>query len=198
MQRRDLLKLSAMFLGGTVSASLSQALLADVSANPKAFVRVFDAGQQQSVKLLSDMIIPNTDTPGAVEAGVHDFIATIVDEWYTETERSIFMEGLAALDTYCQEHSQQHFHLTDESGRVAALQYMEKLASQYKSPQAATQMARPAIDETEPFFTKLKGLVVLGYYTSEVGSTQELAYRPVPGTYNGDYDFAQVGRQWSH
>ncbi len=34
------------------------------------------------------------------------------------------------------------------------------------------------------FFRTLKELTVLGYYTSEVGATQELQYTPVPGRYD--------------
>jgi hypothetical protein len=52
-------------------------------------------------------------------------------------------------------------------------------------------------DEKSPFFFKLKQLTVLGYYTSEVGGTKELSYNPVPGSYEGDYDFDKVGHQWS-
>jgi hypothetical protein len=57
---------------------------------------------------------------------------------------------------------------------------------------------REAPDEQSPFFYKLKLLTVLGYYTSEVGATQELSYNPVPGRYEGDVDFDKVGRQWSY
>jgi hypothetical protein len=48
-----------------------------------------------------------------------------------------------------------------------------------------------------PFFTKIKELTVLGYYTSEVGAQQELSYNPMPMRYEGDYDFVKVGKQWS-
>ena len=40
-------------------------------------------------------------------------------------------------------------------------------------------------------------LVVLAYYTSEVGATQELSYLAVPGGYDGDTPFSEVGRAWS-
>ena len=55
-----------------------------------------------------------------------------------------------------------------------------------------------ADDQHAPFFNKIKELTVLGYYTSEVGATRELAYNPVPGKFDGDYDYAKVGRQWSY
>ncbi len=51
-------------------------------------------------------------------------------------------------------------------------------------------------DPNSPFFTKLKELVVLGDYTSEVGATQELVDAPMPGYYDGNVDFNMVKRQW--
>lgn len=198
MQRRELIKLSAVLLGGATSATLSQALLAGVQSAPAAFTKVFDDSQQQTVRILCDLIIPETDTPGAVEAGVHEFVGTIVDEWYTETEKTIFMEGLAALDQFCIEKVNLSFHLADEPTRVSALQEQEAMAKKYKGPQGGAAFGPPVIDENEPFFSKLRELVVLGYYTSEIGSTHELAYRPVPGVYNGEYEFSKVGKQFSH
>jgi len=38
---------------------------------------------------------------------------------------------------------------------------------------------------------------VLGYYTSEAGATTELAFNPVPGRYDGNVDFATLGKQWT-
>jgi hypothetical protein len=48
-----------------------------------------------------------------------------------------------------------------------------------------------------PFFAKIKELTVLGYYTSAVGSQQELIYRPVPGAYRGHAHFDASSRQWT-
>ena len=198
MQRRELIKLSALLLGTAASFSVSRALLAGANAAPGAAAKVFNSTQQTAIDLLSDMIIPTTDTPGAVAAGVPDFIASIIGEWYTDTERDIFFAGLNALDKYCFKQKGQPFHQATEATRIAALQDQERLAAEYKSAIPGELLAKPAEDEHAPFFKKIKELVVLGYYSSEVGATQELAYRPVPGEYNGNYEFAKVGRQWSH
>ena len=47
-----------------------------------------------------------------------------------------------------------------------------------------------------PFYLKLKELTVIGYYTSQAAATTELDYQPVPGHYDGDARFDEVGRQW--
>ena len=47
------------------------------------------------------------------------------------------------------------------------------------------------------FFSQIKSLTVLAYYTSEVGATQALIYDPVPGVYIGDADFSQYGKHFT-
>jgi hypothetical protein len=46
------------------------------------------------------------------------------------------------------------------------------------------------------FFRTMKELTLVGYYTSEPGSTQELHVMPM-GPYKGDIPLAQVGRAWA-
>ena len=70
MQRRELLKLSVALLGAAASASVSRALLADCGPRTISDAAAFPGSQRASVELLADMIIPTTDTPGAVAAGV--------------------------------------------------------------------------------------------------------------------------------
>lgn len=198
MHRRELLKLTALLLGGAASASVTRAVLAGAPINPGLGRVIFNEGQQASVALLSEMIIPTTDTPGAIKAGVPDFIATIVSQWYNEVERKVFFEGLHALDAHCQAAEGVPFHEAGEATRIAALREQEQITVNYQSQQAAAgghPMAKNP-DGNLPFFGKLKELVVVGYYTSEVGATQELSYLPMPGFYDGDYDYAKVGRRW--
>ena len=97
MNRREILKLSAMMLGTTMSASLSQAIMAGVKPGTLPNVNL-SADQSKNIAMLAEMFIPTTYTPGAIAAGVPEFIETIITEWYRVEERAIFMDGLAALD----------------------------------------------------------------------------------------------------
>lgn len=191
MYRRDLLKFSSLLLGGAVSGSVSNALAAAAPIHSGLSETIFNEGQQVSVALLSEMIIPTTDTPGAIEAGVPDFIATIVSEWYKTDERGSFFRGLKSLDEYCQAVDDSSFHNASEDLRLEALRKQEQIAREHpvtESDQANT--------EEQPFFDQIKELVVVGYYSSEIGAKQEWRYLPMPGQYDGDYDFSQVERQW--
>lgn len=48
----------------------------------------------------------------------------------------------------------------------------------------------------QAFFRTLKELVVVGYYTSKPGATQELRMQPM-GSWKGDIPYARVGRAWA-
>ncbi len=61
--------------------------------------------------------------------------------------------------------------------------------------QAARQKALEAMDKDA--FTMLKELTVLGYFSSEIGATQALAYDKVPGGYWGNLDLKPGQKSWA-
>jgi hypothetical protein len=60
---------------------------------------------------------------------------------------------------------------------------------------AARQKALEAMDKDA--FAMLKELTVLGYFSSEIGATQALAYDKVPGGYWGDLDLKPGQKSWA-
>jgi len=169
MNRRTLLQILALAATGALHAKPAASKL--------------DETQQKLLAELAELILPRTDTPGAIDAGVPAFIDHIVSDWYTPVERAIFVAGLGTVAA------------AGPAKRVAALQSLEQQAASYAPPPGSSVFGKP--DERSPFFFKLKLLTVLGYYTSEVGSTSELTFNPVPGRYDGDVDFATLGKQWT-
>lgn len=181
MNRRTLLQILALAASGALHAKPSASKL--------------DETQQQMVAELAELILPRTDTPGAIDAGVPAFVDHIVSDWYSVRERAIFMEGLRAIDVFCRSNFRRSFSAADTAQRIAALRSLEQRAASYAPPPGTSVFGKP--DERSPFFFKLKLLTVLGYYTSEAGATTELAFNPVPGRYDGNVDFATLGKQWT-
>lgn len=182
MDRRELLKVLALALGGSVSGSCSRALLSadDFAAGQQP--ELFDAGQSANVAALAELIIPQTETPGAIQAGVPEFIHRIVAQWYTADERAAFLAGLKALKAASRARYRVEFANASDEQRAALLR--------------AFEAAKPSSTE-RAFFLRVKELTVLGYYTSEIGGQQELLYRPVPGAYHGHSMLSAHARQWT-
>lgn len=128
-----------------------------------------------------EAIIPATETPGAAEAGVVDYIEVIVSEWMEAADRSRFMTGL--------------------SEAMARADPAPSDPVEETSPERWVPVLRSLEEETEaggrrstPFFRQLKGLTLHGYYTSRVGMMGELLYRPLPGRFEGCVDLSEVTR----
>ena len=196
MQRREILKMTAVALAAGLSGSLARHALAGQLPSAKAATALINPEARAMIANLAELIIPATDTPGAIEAGAPAFIEMMVMDWYKEGERKIFFDGLEGLNAFCQQHYRKRFLECSAGQQTAALVEAENQAKAYRAPPGFDIMSK-AVDENTPFFTKLKELTVLGYFTSELGSKKELAYNPMPMRYDGDYPFSSIGHQWS-
>lgn len=194
MQRRDLLKLLAASAGLQISPSIAAAIEYGLDTAPLKN-GVLDSIQLKNISVLTEMIIPTTDTPGAISAGVPQFIATIIESWYEKAEREVFEAGLTRIEEATRAAEACSFFQAspDLRNRLLALQEEEALA--YKASQGATSAFSKEHDANSPFFAKLKELVIVGYYTSEIGCTVEQVYAPMSGSYEGNLDFSDFGRR---
>ena len=100
---------------------------------------------------LVDMIIPESDTPGAREVGVH----AMLDEDLAKDSQSlgILRDGMAAL----REHG------------------FEDMTAQQRIDVLTRHSESDGQDKT--FFETLKGLTIDAYYSTEVGLVEELGYQ---------------------
>src|ERR1700688_4523565 len=104
MQRRDVWK---MLAAGAVLPVFSSPLAAffreaQAQTGPGYKLRTLNPHQNATVVTMTDLIIPETDTPGAKAARVNEFIDVILTEWATPEERKNFLDGLAGIDKQSQ------------------------------------------------------------------------------------------------
>lgn len=139
--------------------------------------------QDRLVSEIAEMIIPVTDSPGAKEARVNEFIDLMLADCYYETDQRSFIEGLERMEKAC-------LHQFDRSFLEASIEQrtilLKKEARPEKDPDNATR-----------FFQIVKELTLLGYFTSKVGATQALAYRPIPGKFEGCIPLAKGQKGWA-
>lgn len=191
MQRRDALKL--LFTGAVLPALPPEAFALLRQAHPSAgyTIRTFNAHQNATVITMTDLIIPETDTPGAKGAKVNEFIDLILTDWATETERTNFLNGLAGVDKQSNELFGKDFVDASPVQQTALLRAMDDAALAERAPARVTGnfLLNPAqARDTQlqgNFWVVFKGITVHGYYTSEIGYSQELKLQIIPGAYRG-------------
>jgi len=182
LDRRGLLTGAAAILGVELAAPLARALAAEAAPGFAASHAAFTPEQRALVAAVSERIVPTTDTPGAIAAGVPDFMEMMIADWYQSTDRQEFMDGLGILEGYSWIQFEKSF-----AGLVPEEQ--DLVLTQAMTGRIASLPGR--------FFEHCRQLVVLGYYTSEIGCKQERVYVPVPGRYDGKYPYAEVRRVFS-
>jgi hypothetical protein len=186
VDRRTALKHMALAFGLALSAQ-SMALMAASFSIPKDLTRrkntALNAQELNLVRELGELIIPTTDTPGAIAAGVHDFINHQLAYCFNAQEQQEILTGLKNLDARAQTQHQHDFLSCSKTEQHALLTNME-----------AGQQGFTAQDHHA--FKQFKSLVALGYYTSEIGASQELAYAAIPGGYKA-IKFAEIGKAWA-
>lgn len=141
---------------------------ADVESGRPYVPQFFKSHQFETVKLLTEMIIPTDDEPGAKEAKVGDYIDFVVfsAQEFKPSLGGEWIAGLVLLDRDSQKQFGKPFRLASEAERVRLL----------------TDMSLPERDpkthhEGYAFFRLLKDMTVEGFYTSRIGLIDVLDYQ---------------------
>ncbi len=192
MDRREALRRTALLMGGAISAPAIAGILKGCKATPgidwtPVFLTVQDAAV---VTAVAGIIIPKTDTPGAIEAGVPAFIDRMLKEVYTPEDQQFFSGGIASFNEETRkEYHEDFIDLDDE----------EQFAFVKKVHDAAIENDKSSDPPKRPFILMMKELTMLGFFTSEVGATQVLQYEAVPGRYRGCVPLSEAGegRTWA-
>jgi len=182
LDRRDLFAGVAALLGAELVAPLARALAAEMPAGFTPSHAAFTSDQRTLVAAISERIIPATDTPGAIAAGVPAFVEMMLSDWYESTERNDFMAGLGVFEGYSRAQFEKPF---------------AALAPEEQDLMLTQAMMHKITGLPFNFFEHVRQLTITGYYTSEIGCKQERVYVPVPGHYDGKYSYAQVRRVFS-
>jgi hypothetical protein len=169
INRRDALKTLTAAGAGAATLPLWVSTLQEVAqaraaggAAQATASSVFTQAQYDTVDLLSELIIPETDTAGGRRARVAAFIDTTLAD-APSAERGRFLGGLAWLDARSAE-------LFGATFAAAAPEQQTALLTILSSPDNDTPGDQVGVE----FFQAMKSLTVTGYYTSRIGMLQEL------------------------
>jgi hypothetical protein len=211
MDRRDLLKMIALLTGGVVAGG--EVFLTGCKTGTKA-----DAGLTASnIALLDEVgetIIPATATPGAKAAKIGEFMKIMVTDCYTEKEQTAFNNGIVALEEACKKANNKSFMECTPQQRHDLLVSLEKEAKEYnKKRDEDDKPLREANDKANStlawkdqkeftgapshYYTMIKQLTLLGFFTSKTGMTETLRHIAVPAKYDGAVPYTKGDKAWA-
>jgi hypothetical protein len=138
------------------------------AAQPWSGPKFFTQDQFAVISRLSDLIIPETDTPGALGAGVPQYIDLAVSE--EQKLRKVFTDGLPKLEKKSKTKFGSTFLEATKEQQIELLEALSITAEREK-----TRKPEKRSKDTQ-FFDAIKSLTADGYYTSKVGLIEELGY----------------------
>ena len=171
MRRRAFLRGSSVLLGSTALGSVLEAF----AAEPRK-PTFFSASELRTLAALVDTILPATDSPAASAADTHYFIDLAIPACASPAAQKTFRDGVRGF-------AAKGFE------KLAADKQIEMLQARAQQDQA------PEYDQS--FFKILKDYTLSGYFLSEIGATQALAYEQVPGGYWGDLPLQPNQKAWA-
>jgi hypothetical protein len=167
--RRAFLRGASVLMG---HAALGQVLTAFAATPRKA--GFFSESEMGTLRALVDVILPATDSPAASAADTHFFIDLAVPACASPAAQSTLRAGLAEFAGY---------------EGLSASEQVAKLRAR-----AATDVGK---EYDASFFRILKDYTMVGYFLSEVGATQALAYERIPGGFQGDLPLKPDQKAWA-
>ena len=173
MERRNWIK-TALAGTGAVAAGQFVGQITPVSAAAQAVAAedweplLFDSHQNKTVIALGELIIPETDTPGAKAANVNRYIDLMLHDVDPDKGHE-FIKGLGWLDGHSIGLHSSPFVTLAEEHQVAILRALDGSND-------------AGLAEGAAFFARVKRLTVEGYYTSRIGIA-ELNKNGVPTTF---------------
>ncbi|RFS26452.1 gluconate 2-dehydrogenase subunit 3 family protein [Chitinophaga silvatica] len=190
MQRREAIRNVAILLGTAISASTLSALESCTGSAPKNY----DLHKPETKALLAEIaetILPKTNTPGAKDAKVEEFIIVMMNDCYKKEDQQNFLDGLKKIDDASRKEFKAGFMDITPEQRTQLLTKIEQTRVDYNK--------RKDKKEGDPthYFQYLKELTLLGYFTSEPGATKALRYVAIPGKYEGCIPYTKGEKAWA-
>jgi len=156
---------------------------------PFTTFQTMNAHQSSTLREAAETILPRTDTPGATDAQVAEFVDLMMSEWMDPDERDALLAALEELDRRAAADHGATFIDCDGPQRAALMTTMDAEVARLLSADGAEPAdeyvedpdgrAYPTAPE-HPFY-QLKRWALVGYFTSEPGMTEALKWNPFPG-----------------
>ena len=197
LTRRAAIRHVSALLGGVALVGHRALLEAAEAGGPDAAAGSVLFSQRELTLLgeVAETVLPETGTPGAKAAGVGAFVALMVADAYSPAEQAVFRAGMETLETECRAATGGDFLAAAPDARRALLERFDREQWEYMQgrPEADTETE----SETAHWFRMMKELILLGYFTSEIGYTQAMRYIESPGRFDPCVPYRVGDRAWA-
>lgn len=180
MDRRQAIKSAGLLFGGAAFSAISISSLTSCQSAATQAANVWQPSflsveQGKVLQTVADILIPRTDTPGALDAGVPEYVDMMLKDTMAEEEQQQVLAGFKGFLEQCKAAMGKAFSDCSAEEQLSFLQKLEKEAMDSKEPALITGM---------------KDMIYRGFFTSEEGQ-ELLGFEPVPGDYPGCIPLAE-------
>lgn len=144
----------------------------------------YTSEEYRLTSILSDLIIPDTETKGALAVGVPLFMDSLYTEWASKDTQVKHRKAHALVKQTLDTLANQDFISAPVEVQLSALNTLD-------------QQAFSNTTEAADSYRGIKSLIARFYYFSEVGASQELRYELVPGKWEPCVPVEKIGRTWA-
>ena len=169
--RRDFLRELIVSVGGVSALAAcgdAPVVVATAAGGPPRF---HTAQEMELVSRLAELIIPRTETPGALDVNVPGYIDGLMADWANAETRAAHRRALAEIDRRLSINGD--FIALDEAAAERLLADLDRSAF----AEAAAELGA---------YRTFKGYVTRAYFATEGGAREELRWVSVPGRWDPD------------
>ena len=167
MNRRDLLKKGVYGLAGVTLSSTLISTLQSCTSIEKYSPLYFSKTEFSLLSNIVDFLIPKTETPGALEMKVPQFIDIIISETYNNESKNNFSNKLKLL---IEDFKSNNIDLSDYNSMKS------KFVNDFNNK------------THQEIYNQIRDLTVWGFKTSKEIALNVLNYNPIPGYQLGCVD----------
>jgi hypothetical protein len=196
MDRRKALLKTGFFAGATILMPSMLSLFESCKTETRLDWQplFFTDVEAKTIAKLVDMILPRTDTPGALDVKSDIFIDKVIAKTYDKKGQDSMRADIAAFNKNCQENYGDIFINLNTEDSTKVLTEAETNSGKFGSGVWGTGVGP---QETIGFYRSMKAMAIWAYMTSEEIGKNVLSYDPIPGKYEPCKPLSEVGNKWS-
>ena len=196
MDRRKVLQQTGLLAGASILMPSMVSLFQSCETVSRSDWKplFFNVEESHTVSALLDMILPRTETLGALDVKADIFIDKVFAETYDKTRQENIRAEITAFNANCKKKLGTIFIGLSEADRNKVLQEAEATSEKFNPGVWGTSVGK---QKTIGFYRSIKSMAIWAYFTSEEIGEKVLNYDPNPGSYEPCKPLSEVDNRSS-